>query len=192
MKRIFCAHESGLSGACTTQKNPVMPGGEKTKPQQMGRRRRKLDFLNNRKCRPSDANAIFVDKPCSMLKQKISEDKKRMITSAIAYLRFKGYHEIKAPFKEFGDPQAVFNKASDPGFSPDLVAQKDFGTYLFETVENLDGFSTDTYERWNTYIEYAERKNGKFYLIVYSEDVDAVNEKLSSMEQTPAILKIRR
>lgn len=127
-----------------------------------------------------------------MLKQKISEDKKRMITSAIAYLRFKGYHEIKAPFKEFGDPQAVFNKASDPGFSPDLVAQKDFGTYLFEAVENPDNFSSETYDRWNTYMDYAGRKNGKFYLIVYSEDADAVNVKLKTMEHTPAILKIRR
>lgn len=115
-----------------------------------------------------------------------------MITSAIAYLRFKGYHEIKAPFKEFGDPQAVFNKASDPGFSPDLVAQKDFGTYLFEAVENPDNFSSETYDRWNTYMDYAGRKNGKFYLIVYSEDADAVNVKLKTMEHTPAILKIRR
>jgi len=128
-----------------------------------------------------------------MLKQKkISDDKKRMITSAIAYLRFKGYHDIKAPFKEFGDPQAVFNKASDPGFSPDLIAQKDFGTYLFEAIEHLNDFSAETYDRWNTYMDYAGRKNGKFYLIAYSEDTDAVNEKLASMETTPGIIKIRR
>lgn len=127
-----------------------------------------------------------------MLKQKISEDKKRMITSAIAYLRFKGYHEIKAPFKDFGDPQAIFTKASDPGYTPDLIAQRDFGTYLFEVIHDLSIISPETAERWGTYIEYADRKQGKFYLIVYSEEVDDINGKLAEMQLEPGVIQIRR
>jgi len=115
-----------------------------------------------------------------------------MITSAIAYLRFKGYHEIKAPFKDFGDPQAVFTKASDPGYTPDLIGQRDFGTYLFEVIHDLAAIGPESAERWRTYIEYADRKQGKFYLIVYSEEVDAINEKLAEMQLEPGVLQVRR
>ncbi len=127
-----------------------------------------------------------------MLKQKMTSDKTRMITSAVAYLRFKGYHEIKALLAGFDNPQAVFRKASEAGYTPDLIAQKDFGIHLFEVVDAPGDFSPEWLERWSVYADYAERKQGKFYLIAYSEDADLVSEKIEGLEPAPLILKIRR
>jgi hypothetical protein len=125
-------------------------------------------------------------------KQKISAVKQRMLTSAIGYLRFKGYHDIKAQINNFGNPQAVFLKASDAGFVPDLIANRDFGTYIFEIFADKDEESASYLKRWDTYLSYAERKNGKFYLIAYSDDVEDLNERASSLSPTPGIIQIRK
>lgn len=128
----------------------------------------------------------------TMAKKKISEQKQRMITSAIGYLRFKGYHDIKAPMAAFGNPQAVFLKASEAGYTPDLIAQRDFGTFIFEVFADKEEELSACLERWSTYTSYADRKDGKFYLIAYSEDNDLLCERISTLDPVPGIIQIRR
>ncbi|HLV53855.1 MAG TPA: hypothetical protein VKY29_07535 [Cryomorphaceae bacterium] len=126
-----------------------------------------------------------------MAKTKTSEERVRMLNGAIAYLRYKGYHEIKAPLKAFPDPQAVFQKASDAGFVPDIIAEKDFGTYVFEIVE--PGMMDNLEERfpmWEVFEEYAKRKGGKFYLFAYVSDAEALSEKLEGLELQAGVIKI--
>ena len=126
-----------------------------------------------------------------MAKTKVSEDRTRMLTGAIAYLRYKGYHEIKAPLKAFPDPQAVFQKASDAGFVPDMIAEKDFGTYVFEIVEPdmMDNLETK-FPMWEVFGEYAKRKGGKFYLFAYVSDAEALAKKLEGFEMEVGIIRI--
>ena len=128
-----------------------------------------------------------------MKKQKISKDRARMIEGAIAYLRFKGYHEIRAPHDGFKLPRAVFLKASEAGYTPDMIAEKDFGTYVFELIddESLENWDSRT-DKWQTFDEYVTRKKGKFYLIAYSDIADAVLERVSKMDFEPGLIKIRR
>jgi len=128
-----------------------------------------------------------------MAKRTISKERERMLTSAIAYLRVKGYHEIKAPFKEFPDPQSVFQKASEAGNVPDMIAEKDFGTFIFEV---LDEASLENWDerlpKWKSFDEYCERKQGKLYFIAYSDEADAIAEKLDELELSAGILRIKR
>ena len=128
-----------------------------------------------------------------MKKQKISKDRARMIEGAIAYLRFKGYHEIRAPHDGFKLPRAVFLKASEAGYTPDMIAEKDFGTYVFELIddESLENWDSRT-DKWQTFDEYVTRKKGKFYLIAYSDIAVAVLERVSKMDFEPGLIKIRR
>lgn len=128
-----------------------------------------------------------------MKKQKISKDRARMIEGAIAYLRFKGYHEIRAPHDGFKLPRAVFLKASEAGYTPDMIAEKDFGTYVFELIddESLENWDSRT-DKWQTFDEYVTRKKGKFYLIAYSDIADAVLERVSKMDFEPGLIKIQR
>lgn len=130
-------------------------------------------------------------KKSTMAKTKVSEDRNRMLTGAIAYLRYKGYHEIKAPFKGFPDPQAVFQKASDAGFVPDMIAEKDFGTYVFEIVEpDMMDSLEDKFPMWEVFDEYSKRKGGKFYLFTYIDNAEALSEKIADLEMEPGIIKI--
>ncbi len=123
-------------------------------------------------------------------KKTLSLKKERMVKSAIAYLRFKNFHTIKANMSTFDKPQAVFLKASEAGFIPDLIAQKDFGTYVFE-VFMTDVDTTEVLcNRWKTYIEYAERKNGKFYLIAYGADAQELQELLDREEVNAKMIRI--
>jgi hypothetical protein len=126
-------------------------------------------------------------------KKKLPQHRVRMISSAIAYLRIKGYHEIKATQEGFKEPRAVFLKASEAGFTPDMIAEKDFGTYIFEFVDDqtLEEWD-DKLDKWRIFAEYAQRKKGKFYLILYSDNVDVVNKKLESLDFEPGLLKIRK
>lgn len=128
-----------------------------------------------------------------MKKQKISKERARMINSAIAYLRFKGYHEIKAPHEGFKLPRAVFRKASEAGFTPDMIAEKDFGTYLFEIIDDdsIEAWNSKK-EKWEVFDEYAKRKKGKFYLIAYSDNADSINERVSQMDIEPGLIKIQK
>lgn len=128
----------------------------------------------------------------TVAKRKISPEKKRMITSAIGYLRFKGYHDIKASLDSFDDPQAVFLKASDAGYIPDLVGQRDFGTYIFEVFADKKEDLELSLERWRTYNAYAERKNGKFYIIAYSEDAEELIKRFEVLDTSPGIIQVRR
>lgn len=116
-----------------------------------------------------------------------------MIEGAIAYLRFKGYHEIRAPHDSFKMPRAVFLKASEAGYTPDMIAEKDFGTYVFELIddESLENWDSRK-EKWQVFDEYVTRKKGKFYLIAYSDIADAVMERVSEMDFEPGLIKIRR
>lgn len=116
-----------------------------------------------------------------------------MLTSAIAYLRVKGYHEIKAPFKEFPNPQAVFKKASEAGNVPDMIAEKDFGTFIFEVLDqdSLDNWD-DRLQKWKSFEEYCDRKQGKLYFIAYSDEADAITERLKENQLTASILRIKR
>ncbi len=128
-----------------------------------------------------------------MKKQKVSKDRLRMINSAIAYLRFKGYHEIRATHEGFKDPRAVFRNANEPGFTPDMIAEKDFGTYLFEIIdeEALETWDEKT-EKWEMFDEYAQRKKGKFYLITYSDMADGITERVSKMNIDPSLICIKK
>lgn len=116
-----------------------------------------------------------------------------MVEGAIAYLRFKGYHEIRAPHEGFKLPRAVFLKASEAGFTPDMIAEKDFGTYVFELIddESLENWDSRT-AKWEIFDEYVNRKKGKFYLIAYSDIADAVTERVSKMDIEPGLIKIKR
>jgi hypothetical protein len=128
-----------------------------------------------------------------MAKASISKERERMLNSAIAYLRVKGYHEIKAPFKGFPTPQAVFRKASEAGFVPDMIAEKDFGTFIFEV---LDGDSLENWEerlpKWQLFDEYSKRKQGKLYFIAYSDEADTISERLEKLDLSASILRIKR
>jgi hypothetical protein len=116
-----------------------------------------------------------------------------MLTSAIAYLRVKGYHEIKAPFKEFPNPQSVFQKASDAGHVPDMIAEKDFGTFIFEVLDedSLENWD-DRLPKWKSFDEYCDRKQGKLYFIAYSDEADSIAERLKELELSASILRIKR
>ena len=116
-----------------------------------------------------------------------------MIDGAIAYLRFKGYHEIRAPHAGFKEPRAVFLKADQAGFTPDMIAEKDFGTYVFELIDDdsLEHWE-ERKEKWETFDEYVTRKRGKFYLIAYSDIADDVAERVSKMDIEPGLIKIQR
>jgi len=128
-----------------------------------------------------------------MKKQKVSKERLRMIDSAIAYLRFKGYHEIRAPHESFKPPRAVFRKASEPGFAPDMIAEKDFGSYIFEIIDEPETFNwEENLEKWQVFDEYTKRKKGRFYLIAYSDTIDLVNERVEKMDIDPGYIKIRR
>jgi hypothetical protein len=128
-----------------------------------------------------------------MAKSSISKERERMLNSAIAYLRVKGYHEIKAPFKAFPAPQSVFRKASEAGFVPDMVAEKDFGTFIFEVLDDasLDNWD-DRLPKWQLFDEYCDRKKGKLYFIAYSDEADAIAEKLKALEISAGIIRIKR
>ncbi|MCZ4408155.1 hypothetical protein O3Q51_05015 [Cryomorphaceae bacterium 1068] len=128
-----------------------------------------------------------------MAKTTISKERERMLNSAIAYLRVKGYHEIKAPFKSFPTPQSVFRKASEAGFVPDMIAEKDFGTFIFEVLddESLSNWD-DRLPKWQLFDEYCERKKGKFYFIAYSDEAEAIAEKLETLDIKPGIIRIKR
>lgn len=116
-----------------------------------------------------------------------------MLHSAIAYLRFKGYHEIKALFKGFPSPQAVFRKASEAGHVPDMIADKDFGTHVFELMdeESLENWD-DRLAKWEIFDEYAKRKKGRFYFIAYSDQADAIAKRLEGLDISPGIIRIKR
>lgn len=116
-----------------------------------------------------------------------------MLNSAIAYLRFKGYHEIKAPLKAFPPPQSVFRKASEAGFVPDMIAEKDFGTFVFEVLdeESLENWD-DRLPKWELFDEYCERKKGKLYFIAYSDEADTIAERLGKLEINAGIIRIKR
>jgi hypothetical protein len=128
-----------------------------------------------------------------MAKRKISESRERMIRSGIAYLRFKGYHEIKADVTNFSPPQFVYSKTSDSGFQPDVIAQRNFGTFIFDIVEesDLDSWS-DCQEKWKAYEAYALRKKGKLGLIVYSDNADDVKKRLEESAIDPSIIRIEK
>jgi hypothetical protein len=128
----------------------------------------------------------------AMAKTAIPDERKRMFISAIAYLRFKGYRDIKAPFKDFKDPQAVFRKASEAGYIPDMIADKDFGTYLFEILdhEKMDNWESHL-EKWRVFDEYAERKSGKFYFFAYTDEAERVNELLKRLDINPGVIQIK-
>ncbi len=128
-----------------------------------------------------------------MAKTTISKERERMLNSAIAYLRVKGYHEIKAPFKSFPTPQSVFRKASEAGFVPDMIAEKDFGTFVFEVLDDESLTNWDErLPKWQLFDEYCERKKGKFYFIAYSDEADAIAEKLETLEIKAGIIRIKR
>ena len=137
-------------------------------------------------------NFIFV-KTDPMAKTTISKERERMLKSAIAYLRIKGYHEIKAPFKEFPAPQSVFRKASEAGFVPDMIAEKDFGTFIFECLdeESLENWD-ERLPKWKLFDEYTDRKMGKLYFIAYSDEADTVTERLKELDMNAKILRIKR
>lgn len=128
-----------------------------------------------------------------MAKTTISKERERMLNSAIAYLRVKGYHEIKAPFKSFPTPQSVFRKASEAGFVPDMIAEKDFGTFIFEVLDD-DSLSNwdDRLPKWQLFDEYCHRKMGKLYFIAYSDEADTIAEKLETLDIKPGIIRIKR
>jgi len=128
-----------------------------------------------------------------MKKQKVSKERARMINSAIAYLRVKGYHEIRATHDNFKAPRAVFMKASEAGYAPDMIAEKDFGSYLFEILDEqaMEDWD-DKVEKWHVFDEYAKRKKGRFYFIAYSDTVDVVNKRVEQMDIEPGLIKIRR
>ena len=116
-----------------------------------------------------------------------------MIDSAIAYLRVKGYHEIRAPHVNFKPARAVFSKASEPGFAPDMIAEKDFGSYLFEILDDDTMANWEAkLEKWHVFEEYAKRKKGRFYFIAYSDTVDEVNERVEKLDIEPGLIKIKR
>ena len=128
-----------------------------------------------------------------MKKQKVSKERLRMIDSAIAYLRVKGYHEIRAPHANFKPARAVFSRASEPGFAPDMIAEKDFGSYLFEILDDDTMANWDSkLEKWRVFEEYAKRKKGRFYFIAYSDTVDEVNERVEKLDIEPGLIKIKR
>lgn len=116
-----------------------------------------------------------------------------MINGAVAYLRFKGYHEIRAPFENFKLPRAVFRKASEAGYTPDMIAEKDFGTYVFELIddESLENWD-ERKAKWEVFDDYTKRKKGKFYLIAYSDIADEVTSRVSKMDIEPGLIKIQR
>jgi hypothetical protein len=127
-----------------------------------------------------------------MAKRKISESRARMIRSGIAYLRFKGYHEIKADITNFNAPQFVYTKTGDSGFQPDVIAQRNFGTFIFDVVEETD---LETWaqceEKWQAYEAYAIRKKGKLGLIVYGEHADDIKKRLAETLLDPSIIRIK-
>ncbi len=128
-----------------------------------------------------------------MAKLKISASRQRMIRSGIAYLRFKGYHEIKAYVEDFKDPQSVYNQDTETAFQPDVVAQRNFGTFIFDIIEDTDLESWQTCEeKWKTFEAYALRKKGKLGLIVYSDYADTLKERLLETELDPSIIQIRK
>lgn len=128
-----------------------------------------------------------------MKKQKVSKERAQMINSSIAYLRVKGYHQIRATHESFKAPRAVFRKASEAGFAPDMIAEKDFGSYLFEILDDEALTDWDSkVEKWLVFDEYAKRKKGRFYLIVYSDTVDEVNKRIEEMDIEPGLIKIKR
>jgi hypothetical protein len=128
-----------------------------------------------------------------MAKRKISESRERMIKSGIAYLRFKGYHEIKADVSDFRPPQFVYSKTCESGFKPDVIAQKNFGTFIFDIVEDTDLEAwTDRQEKWQAYEAYALRKKGKLGLIVYSDNAEDVKKRLEESAIDPTVISIEK
>ena len=128
-----------------------------------------------------------------MAKTAISKDRERMLNGAIAYLRFKGYHEIKTTIKGFPPPQAIFRKASEAGYVPDMIAEKDFGTFIFELLDqdSLDNWD-DRLTKWEMFQEYVTRKSGKFYFIAYSDQCEEISERIEKLDFTPGIVRINR
>jgi hypothetical protein len=127
-----------------------------------------------------------------MAKRKVSESRARMIRSGIAYLRFKGYHEIKADITNFSAPQFVYTKTGDAGFQPDVIAQRNFGTFIFDVVEETDLEAwPQCEEKWQAYEAYAQRKKGKLGLIVYGEHAEDIKKRLADTPLDPSIIRIK-
>ncbi len=116
-----------------------------------------------------------------------------MIRSGIAYLRFKGFHEIKAPVDEFKEPQLVFSREQEVGFQPDVIAYRNFGTFIFDSIEDEDFESwSECCQKWEVFEEFALRKKGKLGLIIYSDQVELVKERLQATELDPSIIQIKK
>ena len=116
-----------------------------------------------------------------------------MLNGAIAYLRVKGFQEIKAPLADFDTPQVVYSEFDKQGFAPDLIARKDFGVYLFQVVEDPNAKDLEEQrERWEIFEQYAKRKRGRFYLITYSDCADDLTTRLKDSEVEAGLIKIRK
>lgn len=137
--------------------------------------------------------STFSDQYTYMTKRKISASRERMIRSGIAYLRFKGFHEIKAGVDEFKEPQLVFNRQHEIGFQPDVIAYRNFATFIFDTIEDQD---LETWgeccQKWEVFEEFALRKKGKLGLIIYSDQAELIKERLANTALDPTLIQIKK
>jgi hypothetical protein len=124
----------------------------------------------------------------------ISEEKERLAKSGLAYLRAMGYHDIRAVNAEKGvpKPRAVFRKAEHAGSQPEMMATRDFGTFIFEVLDSVMLESAEeNIEKWNLFAEYCEKKGGRLYFITFEEYTNPLLEKLEGTEIEPGFIKIK-
>ena len=125
------------------------------------------------------------------LTQNSSPEFDRIVYSVVGRLRQQGVTSIKANCSGFVQPGVIRWDENDEGIVPDIVAEHDGATHVFEieTRGNLDPNTVE--DRWRLLSVFARRSKGKFYLIIPEQKEDHLQRIVNDLSLRPEILKLQ-
>jgi hypothetical protein len=113
-----------------------------------------------------------------------------MIRSLVLDLKKKGYKNIKADLNGLSKPEGVEGHNWDEEeFIPDVTGDgSEHNVFEVETADTI--YDDHTGEQWKTFADYAEKRNGRFWVVVPKGTADDAKWRLSRLKVSAKVLEI--
>lgn len=113
-----------------------------------------------------------------------------VIKAFVKYLKKEGFGEIKANVKGFESPDEVKAQHQSTGIVPNLTANSSGKMYLFEFEDLRYDVESEIIPRWKMLSNYAQKKQGEFFLVIEENRVDQIKSLLEENELEGIILPV--
>ncbi len=121
----------------------------------------------------------------------MTNTKSVIVKEIIQMIENSGFENVCSLIDDYSTPEEIQKRNSDEGYIPDITAEKDGKTGIFDVQVQKELEESELIDKWRLFYYSARSNNNALFVVVREDNANYANHLLKKHDLNANILKIK-